>query len=318
MKRKPKGRRCPRLDRWAPAVIGLLLMGLLSAFPGSWEVQGAPPLEVTPRGTAPIFPGGGATPRPPTPLPVASTPIALDLVPSGSAATPAGSPASPALLVPAPATPAEAQATPLAHAGTMPAPPAGQAPGGAGAPAPTSRPVAAVPSAGEVVAPPGTEVRLPIPYGLLVVRLPSTAPPARLRYAVAVLSPDQQRAATRDGLLVTNVAFAIELEPPVSPDGLTLALQYLPEQVQGLSVDSLGLFQWSAANGRWDRIQRCVAEGRQRKLECSPDRPGILLLAGTEAVGGGQVVASPAPWAAAAGVLAAGLLALFRFRRKRA
>lgn len=259
----------PALLRAAGA--GLMTAGVILAasLPGSWDVYGAPPLEVTPRGTAPILPPGATPPATPTPLLPARTSPGTD--DSGQTGT------TPAILVPPPAAPPGVE-------------PADQ--------------MAPIPAAGEVALPSGGEVRVALPYGAVTARVPGAPVPSQLRHKEVALSGEQQGAAADRGLLATNIAFLLEIDPPVtSAPEFTLLVQYVPEQVAGIDAGSLALFWWDSLGRQWIKLEACAHGESQRRVQCTSHRPGIFLLAGEPPKTGipGQGGAhppgdSPLPW----------------------
>ena len=278
------------------------LMLLLSSLPGSWEVYGAPPPDVTPRGTAPLPPGPKAT-LTPTPLP--PTPN------SGPATQPSPPPTG---------------------ATTKPTPTALETPQGSATPEAST--VLPPRSAGSLAQPIPTRISVPVGRetgtqltsgdGSVAVKVeenPSQAP-AQLIYTVTALTLDQLEVASTQGLLTTNLAFDLHFEPALEPSPrLSLSVRYKPQQTAGIETSGLALYRFDPQQKTWAKLEGCTGFPEEERLQCRSQQVGTFLLAGIapeKGIIGGDRTAAPPPSAlwllAAIGVVAilAGFAVLMR------
>ena len=278
------------------------LMLLLSSLPGSWEVYGAPPLDVTPRGTAPLPPRPQATltPTPPPPTPTSGPATQPSPPPTGATTKP----------TPAPLETPRGSATPKAS--TLLAPPSADS---LAQPIPTR---ISVPVGRE------TGTQLTSGDGSVAVKVeenPSQAP-AQLIYTLAALTVDQLEVASTHGLLTTNLAFDLHFEPALEPSPrLSLSVRYKPQQTAGIETSGLALYRFDPQQKTWTKLEACTRFPEEERLQCRSQQVGTFLLAGIapeKGIIGGDRTAAPPPSAlwllAAIGVAAilAGLVVLMR------
>lgn len=289
-----------RAARTALALAATLAMAGLSSLPGAWEVYGAPPLEVTPRGTGPLLPGR-------TPIPVA-TPTPVPPTGQGPGATPALSPTprpAPGADGPTPSAPSptpNVPPLPVVDARTpVVAAPALQPADAQGRPAALTSEMALAPGTGGVFR---------SSDGLVILTLPSGFPksPTRLVYGVTALTPPQRAAAERQRLFQTNLAFSLALDPPVEQlPPYELSARFLAAQATGIQEQSLALYHFEPQPNQWVRLERCQVATDQGLVQCQGSRTGTFLLAGAEGQarlpeGQAQGGAAPLPWGPLAGL----------------
>ncbi|MBI2886111.1 MAG: hypothetical protein HYY02_02760 [Chloroflexi bacterium] len=291
-----------RVARTALALAGTLAMGVLSALPGAWEVYGAPPLEVTPRGTGPLLPGL-------TPIPVV-TPTPVPPSGQGPGVTPVSSPTprpAPGAGGPSPSAPSPTPSispAPVLDARTpVVAAPPFQPADAQGRPAPLMSEMVLAPGAGGVFR---------SSDGLVIFTLPSGFPksPTRLVYGVTALAPPQRAAAERQRLFQTNLAFSLALDPPVEQlPPYELSARFLAVQAAGIQEQSLALYHFEPQPDQWVRLEHCQVVADQGLVRCQGNRTGTFLLAGAEGQarppeGQGQGGAVPVPWEPLVGLVA--------------
>lgn len=217
---------------------GFLFMASLTSLPGQWEVYGAPPLEVTPRGTAPLPPPPGATPT--------FTPTASPIPPP-----PQPTPASSELQVRLADT--IAKPIPQSVQGALSAEQGGIIISGDGA------------------------VTLSVPP-----KFAETT--SRWLYQSVALTSAQREAAEHAGLLRTNLAFAVSLDPPLALQApFSVEVRYQEGQVAGIATETLKLYHFDKAAQRWRQLENCQLNGAERLVRCESRSVGTFLLASTPA-----------------------------------
>lgn len=119
--------------------------------------------------------------------------------------------------------------------------------------------------------------------GVVTITLPVDFPrtPVRLMYSLTTLTPEQQQAVYKQGLLSTNLAFSLGLDPATdSLPAFALSTHFLPQQVAEIDPGSLALYHFDQQQAAWSPLKQCSPLSDQQRIQCTAQQLGIFLLAG--------------------------------------